>query len=423
MSVLRQSDSSARLHYAWIIAAVTALVLLGAAGVRTAPQVLIMPLENEFKWMRADISFAVAISILWYGLGGVMGGTLVERFGVRQVMVAGLAFVAVGLLAILRLSALWQLHLFYGLAVGIGTGMLANVLGAVVAQRWFIKQRGMIVGLFGAASATGQLIFLPSIIALNGMFGWRGAIAAVAAVVGAFLVPVILLMRERPEDIHARPFGEDAAGMLRESAEASQRTSLAEAVRSRDFWFLAVSFFFCGYTTNGLIGTHLLPNAIEHGISDQAAGGAIAMMGGLNILGTVASGWLTDRYDNRWLLAALYGCRAIALLMLPFVGDLTGLLVFAVLYGVDWMATVPPTINLVALRFGRASVGVLYGWIFFAHMVGAASAAYLGGALRDLLGNYTIAFISAAALVLVGATFVLNIRQMPRAHAASNAVS
>ena len=387
---------------------VTVLVLLAAAGVRTAPQVLILPLQQEFGWARADISFAVAISILWFGLGGPVSGMLAERFGLRRVMSIGLSLIAIGLGLLLSLSALWQLHLFWGLTVGVGTGMVANVLGAIVAQRWFVKHRGLVVGLFGAASAAGQLIFLPAMIALNASQGWRGAIAVFAIVIGILVIPVFLLMRERPDDVGQRPLGEQAEFIAQDNADAKRRTPLSQAIRTRDFWLLAGSFFVCGYTTNGLIGTHLLPHALESGFTSVNAGSAIALMGGMNIVGTLVSGWLSDRYDNRWLLAMYYGLRAVSIALLPFVSDLSGLFIFAIIYGLDWIATVPPTINLTAQRFGRASVGVLYGWIFFSHMVGAAIAAYAGGALRDALGDYSVAFISAALLGFIAAGMALS---------------
>ena len=402
------------LPYAWVVAAVTGLVLLAAAGVRTAPQVLIKPLEGEFGWPRADISLAVAVSILWFGLGAPLSGTLVGRFGLRAVMAAGLLVIAGGLGLMSWLDSLWQLHLFWGLVVGLGTGMLANVLGAIVANRWFVKHRGLVVGLMGAASAAGQLIFINAMIALNAWNGWRVAVQAVAIVMAALVVPVLLFIRDWPGDVGQRALGDDAgtdAAALTAAGDAGQ-TPLAEAIRTRDFWLLAASFFICGYTTNGLIGTHLLPHSIEHGFASEVAGSAIAIMGGFNIIGTLASGWLSDRYDNRILLACYYGFRALSLLYLPLVAGYGSLLLFAVVYGLDWIATVPPTINLTAQRFGRASVGVLYGWIFFSHMVGAAVAAYLGGVLRDLLGDYTLAFLSAAVLGFVAAGFAMGITRL-----------
>jgi predicted MFS family arabinose efflux permease len=297
--------------------------------------------------------------------------------------------------------------------VGIGTGALANVLGAVVAQRWFNKQRGLVIGILGAASATGQLVFLPSMISLTDWGGWRGAMAGAAVAVAAIIFPVALFMREYPRDKGLRAYGDDGATSAPGAKkEETARTSLAPAARTLDFWLLAASFFVCGYTTNGLIGTHLLSHAIEHGFESAAAANAIVLMGMMNVVGTLTSGWLSDRYDNRALLALYYTFRAISIAFLLFVADLFGLAVFAVVYGLDWIATVPPTINLTAQRFGRASVGVLYGWIFFAHMVGAAFAAYVGGVVRDVFGEYTLAFFSAAALGFIAAGFSMSIQRL-----------
>ncbi|MGE5263977.1 MAG: MFS transporter [Acidobacteriota bacterium] len=410
-----RGNSNLVFHYAWIITPVTMLALLASAGIRTTPQVLILPLETEFGWTRADVSFAAALSILWYGLGGPVGGSLVDRFGVRRVMAMGLGLIAMGLVAMLKLNALWQLHLFWGLIIGIGTGMVANVLGATVAQRWFVKNRGLVLGIFGAASAAGQLVFLPAMVSLNAAQGWRGALTVAAVIVAVLVVPVLLLMREHPADVHQRPFGDQVIATGRGEERDSRRTPLRQAIRTRDYWLLAGSFFICGYTTNGLIGTHLLPHAVEHGFTAQAAGEAIALMGALNVIGSLASGWLSDRVDSRWLLAVYYGLRACSIALLPFVQDLSGLLLFAVFYGIDWVATVPPTINLTAQRFGRASVGVLYGWIFFTHMLGAALAAFLGGVLRDALGDYTIAFFSAAILAFVAVGLSIRVGRMPAA--------
>ncbi|MGQ0601526.1 MAG: MFS transporter [Anaerolineales bacterium] len=410
----RPITQSPNFHYAWVVALVTGLVLLATAGVRTAPQILIKPLEAEFGWSRASISLAVAVSILWFGLGAPLSGTLVRRFGLRTIMTVGLFVIAAGLGLMLLIDSLWQLHLFWGLIAGIGTGMLANVLGAIVANRWFVKHRGLIVGLMGAASAAGQLIFINAMVALNNWNGWRTALQVMALVMGVLVVPVWLFIREWPRDVGQRPLGEDADAGAAASAAADddQHTSLSDAIRTRDFWLLAASFFVCGYTTNGLIGTHLLPHSIEHGFTSEVAGSAIAIMGIFNILGTLASGWLSDRYDNRVLLACYYGFRALSLLFLPLVANYSSLLIFSIVYGLDWIATVPPTINLTAQRFGRASVGVLYGWIFFSHMVGAAVAAYLGGVLRDSLGDYTLAFLSAAVLGFVAAGFSMGIRRL-----------
>lgn len=392
-----------RFHYAWIVVTLTFLVLLATAGVRAAPGVLIVPLEQEFGWDRASISLAVAVSILTFGFGAPLSGGLVDRFGPRRVMLGGLVLIVAGLGPLVVLSEMWQLHLFWGLVTGVGTGAVSNVLGATVALRWFRSHRGLVVGAFAAAASAGQLIFIPTLASLTVDQGWRTAIGAMAVALAALVVPVLILMRDRPTDVGQRPFGEtdDAAEVAADLAESARSTPLAVAARTRDFWLLAGSFFICGYTSNGLIGTHLIPHAVDHGFTQVTAAGAVALMGTMNIFGTLASGWLTDRYDNRRLLAMYYGFRAISIAALPFILEVPQLLLFAVVYGLDWIATVPPTANLTARIFGRASLGTIYGWIFCSHMVGAALAAFLGGFFRDVLGDYHAIFISAAGLGFV----------------------
>jgi MFS family permease len=403
-----------KFHYAWIVAGVTFFVLLVAAGVRTAGTVLITPLEQEFGWSRSSISLAIAISIAWYGLGGPLAGTSVDRFGPRRVMLVGLGLICAGLWGLLTISSLWGLHLYLGLVVGIGTGAVANVLGATIALRWFTKNRGMVLGVFSASSAAGQLIFLPTLITLTDLGGWRIALELVAIVIALMLLPVFFLMRDQPEQIGQRAYGDDGSAQARSAADLGPKIALGDAIHMRDFWLLAGSFFICGYTTNGLIGTHLLPHAIEHGFTNTVTAGAIGLMGAMNIIGTLASGWLSDRYDNRVLLAFYYSARALGIAILPLVGDSLGLIAFAILYGLDWVATVPPTVNLTAQRFGRASVGQLYGWIFFSHMMGAAVAAYLGGVMRETLGDYSMAFFSAALLGFIAAAFSMSIARVRR---------
>jgi MFS family permease len=400
-----------RFHYAWVVVAVTFLVLLASAGIRAAPGVLIKPLEGEFGWDRASISLAVAVSILAFGLGAPLSGGLIDRYGPRRVMLGGLALIAAGLAPLMWMRELWQLHLFWGVLTGLGTGAVTNVLGATVTLQWFRTHRGVVLGALAAASSAGQLIFLPALVGIVLVVGWRGAIALMAAVAVVLLVPVVVFMRDRPADRGLRPYGAMAEGVddASDRAEGDRRTSLRDAARTRDFWLLASSFFVCGYTSNGLIGTHLMPHAVEHGFSEVTAAGALAVMGTMNIVGTLASGWLTDRYDNRRLLAMYYGFRALSIALLPFIVEVPLLFGFAVIYGLDWIATVPPTANLTAKLFGRASVGTLYGWIFCSHMVGAAIAAFLGGLFRDVLGDYTLVFLSAAILGLIAVALSMSI--------------
>lgn len=400
---------SARLHYAWVVTAVTFLALLAAASVRAAPGVIIVPIEQEFGWDRAAISLAVSISLITFGLGGPVGGKLVERFGPRRALLAGLAAIALGLFLMLSVGALWQLYLVWGLLIGIGTGIASQVTGATVAHRWFRTHRGIVIGLFGAATSAGQLIFVPSMMALTLTDGWRSGMVLLLGAAIVVSVPVLLLMRDRPQDIGVRPFGEGETLTASERADDERSTPLSAAIRTKDFWLLASSFFICGYTSNGLVGTHLIPHALEHGFTAVTSATAVGVMGSMNIVGTLASGWLTDRYDNRKLLAAYYGFRAMSLFALPIIYEAQWLYVFAVAYGLDWIATVPPTANLTATIFGRRSLGVLYGWIFFAHMSGAALAAYAGGYFHTVLGDYHLMFISAAVMGFVAVSLVSRI--------------
>jgi MFS family permease len=411
-----------RFHYAWVVAAVTFLALLVAASVRAAPGVIILPLQTEFGWDRASISLAVAVSIIAFGLGGPVGGAVVDRFGPRRALLSGIVLIAAGMFALLGLRDIWQLYALYGIVVGIGTGVVSQVTGAAVAHRWFRTQRGLVVGLFGAATSAGQLIFIPAMMALTVADGWRSGIVLLAIASAAVFLPVVLFVRDRPQDIGARAFGEAAVLSADEKAADARGTPLRVAIRTRDFWLLAGSFFVCGYTSNGLVGTHLIPHAIEHGFTPEAAASAVGLMGAMNIVGTTASGWVSDRFDNRKLLAAYYGFRACSLLALPFVLQVPQLMVFAVVYGLDWIATVPPTVNLTATIFGRASLGTLYGWIFFSHMLGAAIAAYAGGFFRDLLGDYHLMFVSAAVMGYVAVALVTRI-SAPRETVALPAVA
>ena len=406
-----------RIHYAWIVVAVTFVSLLVAQSIRATPGLLILPLENEFGWDRATISLAVAASLITFGLGGPLGGGLVDRFGPRSVLIAGIALISAATWSLLYIRELWQFYAIWGIAIGAGTGFTGATIGAAVAHRWFRKHQGMIVALFGAAVSAGQLIFIPTMAGILVSDGWRAALTLLAISTAVVLIPVVLFMRDRPSDVGIAPYGELAATAAQERAMDAQRTPLRAAVRTADFWLLAGSFFVCGYTSNGLIGTHLIPHAVEHGFTEVVAAGAIALLGSLNIVGTLASGWLTDRFDPRKLLAAYYGFRALSLLALPLVYDIQGLVLFSIVYGLDWIATVPPTVSLTASRFGRASLGTLYGWIWFSHMIGAALAAYAGGVFRVWFGDYHLTFLSAATMGFIAVALALRISDPKRAPA------
>jgi len=406
-----------KLHYAWIAAGVTFFTLLAAAGARATPGVILLPFGNEFQWSRATVSTIVAINIFLYGLIGPFAAALYQRFGLRRTMMTAMALLAGGYGLSTVATRYWQFVVLWGVVVGIGSGMAATVLGAAVANRWFTEKRGLVMGLLTASTATGQLIFLPMLAsAVTTHHNWR---AAPWIVTGATLlaIPVIgWLMRDGPREVGLRPYGEtgpvEAAAPVVAGNPAKQAIKvLIEATRARDFWLLAGSFFVCGASTNGLIGTHLVAAAFDCGIPEMRAASLLAMMGLFDLVGTTASGWLSDRYNCRYLLFGYYGLRGLSLLFLPtaLLGPTAGLGVFALFYGLDWIATVPPTVKLTGEVFGREKASIVFGWIAASHQVGAAFAAYMAGALRTETGSYTLAFFGAGALCVIAALIVLPI--------------
>jgi len=404
-----------KFHYGWVVVGVTFLTLLIGAGVRSAPGVLLVPLETEFAWSRGTISFAIAVSLLLYGFAGPFSASFMERFGIRRTMLAALSLLAAGVALTTLMRESWQLIVLWGLVVGAGAGVIANVLGAVVAARWFTARRGLVVGLLTGSAAAGQLIFLPTFAAINEHYGWRAMVLTVTAVVLIVIPIVALLMRERPEDVGLAPYGE--TGGPKPVVAAPQGNpfwlairTLAGATRSRDFWLLAGSFFCCGASTNGLIGTHLIPACLDNGIPEVASASLLAGMGIFNMVGTTGSGWLSDRVDNRVLLAIYYSLRGLSLLFLPFsFVSFYGLSLFALFYGLDWIATVPPTVRLIANSFGKEKAGIIYGWIFTSHQLGSAAAAYFAGLMRADLGSYLEAFILSGLLCFAAALMVMFI--------------
>ena len=404
------------IHYGWVVVAVTFLAMLVTAGAMGAPGVLIVPLEREFGWDNAQISTALALRLLLFGLFGPFAAAFMNRFGVRRVTLCALTLITAGLLASLAMTRVWQLVLLWGVVVGIGTGLTAIVLAATVATRWFTKRRGLVVGLLTASSATGQLVFLPLIAELTGRFGWRLALVFVCGLLVLAAIVALLLMRDRPSDLNLPPYGESAvtppppAGTGLVSLLLSPFAVLNEAARVPLFWVLFATFFICGASTNGLIQTHFITLCGDYGLAAVGAASVLAMMGVFDFFGTIGSGWLSDRFDNRWLLFWYYGLRGLSLLYLPFT-DFTfyGLSLFAVFYGLDWIATVPPTVKLTADRFGRERAGVVFAWVFAGHQIGAASAAFGAGFSRTEFASYLPAFFAAGALCIIAAALVLTI--------------
>jgi len=419
-SRLAAALAARRIHYGWVVAGVTFLTMLVTAGAVGAPGVMIIPLEREFGWSAAEISTALAIRLALFGLMGPFAAALMNRYGLRRVTVTALLLIAAGLLMSLWMTQVWQLVLLWGVVVGTGTGLTALVLGATVATRWFTERRGLVVGLLTASTATGQLVFLPLLANLTETLGWRTALGLVTSLLAVALVAVLALMRDRPSDVGLAPYGDDgppavvAAGIAK--LAVSPLAALRDAARTRVFWVLFATFFVCGASTNGLVQTHFIPLCADFGLAATAAAGVLAMMGVFDFVGTVGSGWLSDRYDNRRLLFWYYGLRGLSLLYLPFTDfSFYGLSLFAMFYGLDWVATVPPTVKLTAATFGRERANLVFGWIFAGHQLGAASAAFGGGLSRTALETYLPAFFVAGTLCLVAAALVLTIESGRRA--------
>jgi MFS family permease len=406
------------LFYGWIVVAVAAAVVLVTAGVRSAPGAFLLSMTDEPGWSTAAVSFAAAVGLVVFGLAGPLSGWLMGRIGVRNVVLLSLTVTAVALTATSLVREIWQLTLVFGLLSGLGTGLVASVLGPTVATRWFIRDRGLVTGILGASTSTGQLIFFPLLTTLAVVAGWRLGALVLAALCLLLLVPVLRWVRNDPADIGVRPLGA-VDGEVAHVPPPEPRV-MRRAVRTADFWFLAGTFFVCGATSNGLVGQHFIPHAVDHGFTPVAASGALAVMGFFNFIGTIASGWLTDRWDPRKLLLCYYSFRGVSLFLLPFVHDTLTIGAFAVLFGLDYIATVPPTVALVADRFGSRNVGIVYGWVFAAHMVGAAIAAWVAGIVRDSVGDYAAAFVAAGWIAIIAGFAAMFIGRPSRS---SNATS
>ncbi|MGZ6791798.1 MAG: MFS transporter, partial [Mycobacteriales bacterium] len=407
-----------RPHRAWGVAAVTFVALVGAAGFRATPGVLIVPLQDEFGWSRTVISLAVSVNLLLFGLTAPFAAALMERFGIRRVVATALTVVATGSALTTQMTQSWQLVACWGVLVGVGTGSMALVFGATVAGRWFERRRGLVVGVLTAGSATGQLVFLPLLAWLVDSHGWRSAAWAVSLAALAVVPLVVLLLREHPSDLGLLPYGATSAPVRQRPVVSPARAALGAlrtASRSGSFWLLAGGFAICGATTNGLVGTHFIPAAHDHGMPSTTAASLLALVGVFDIVGTIASGWLTDRTDSRTLLWWYYALRGLSLFALPslFASSLhPHMLVFVLFYGLDWVATVPPTVALCRELFGEQGT-LVFGWVFASHQVGAGLAAAAAGALRTSLGTYDLAWYAAGGLCLVAAALSLAVR-LPR---------
>ena len=398
-----------KFRYGWIVLAVATMVVLLAAGTRAAPGALLLGIQADTGWSVAQVSLAGAAGLLLLGLGGPVSGLLIDRFGIRRLAVGALLLTAVGMGASAFSRELWQLVLLFGLLSGFGAGLVASSLGPVIANRWFVQGRGLVVGVFGASSSAGQLVFIPLLTVISVAVGWRPAALLMAVLLVIAAVPAAILLRERPADV-----GERARGATDDTPPEPLHAEpgiMRRATRSWAFWLLAGTFFVCGATSNGVVGQHFIAHAVDHGFTPIAASGALAVMGIFNFVGTLGSGWLTDRVDPRKLLLVYYVFRGLSLLYLPAIHDNLDIVGFAMLFGLDYIATVPPTVALVADTFGRRNVGIVYGWVYFSHMFGAAILAVVAGIIRDSAGNYSAAFILAGWLAIIAGIGALTIRR------------
>ncbi|GGG54632.1 MFS transporter [Paenibacillus radicis (ex Gao et al. 2016)] len=407
---------TSRFYYGWIIVGIVFATLLISAAISSVPSVLMLPLEKEFGWGRSDVSAAASIRILLYGLMGPFSAAFMARFGISRIMLLSILLLVVSIGFTPFITEIWQFIVIWGILVGLGTGSLANVLGVTIANRWFVKHKGLVIGMLTASAATGQLLFLPLIAQATSLWGWRFAIYAI---IGALLLLVPLIafgMRNHPSDLGVPVLGEETIvkpAPFTGNLFMTPIRALGSAAKSGTFWLLAGTFFLCGFSTNGLIGTHLIPACGDFGIPLVIAAGLLSLMGLFDLVGTTLSGWLTDRFDSRKLLFWYYGLRGLSLIFLPYAlgSGYTQLLIFSVFYGLDWIATVPPTAKLSSDAFGKEKAGMIFGWIVVAHQAGASTAAYGAGVLRDALGSYTVPFAVAGFLCLFASVMAMRIRK------------
>src|SRR5450830_2166445 len=416
--------TSHRFSYAWVVVAVIFLVLLTSAGIRATPSVMILPLEHEFGWNRSTISLAISFNIALYGLIGPFAAAAMQRFGIRPVVMGALVLLSVGTALSTLMQMPWHMVMTWGLLVGSGTGVAANTLGATIVSRWFEMRRGLAMGLLTASAATGQMVFLPLMASMVEHYGWR-SVAFLVATVAALAVPLVaIFLPERPSDVGLRRYGQAADAPL--DADVALRNPLAiafgalgKAMKVRDFWLLFFSFFVCGMSTNGYIGTQFIAMCNDYGINEVGGAGILAAMGMLDLVGTTLSGWMSDRFNPRVLLFWYYVLRGLALIFLPYAFGLNyfGLTIFALFYGLDWIATVPPTVRLANDVFGKAAAPIVFGWIVAGHQLGAATAVLGAGLMRASLGNYTLASMISGGLCLIASVLVLRIHRAPKAQA------
>lgn len=400
-----------RIHYAWVVLATTFIGLIVAAAVRSEPGIILKSLEQEFGWSRQSITLAVSLNLLLFGLAGPFLGRLMDLYGPRRVAITTAFIIFSGAAGTLLIQQSWHLLMLWGIVVGIGSGGMSMVLASSVINRWFHLRRGLALGIAGAAMSAGQLIFTPVLMQLNMDLGWRASIIFIVVLLGILVLPALwLFMRNAPEELELLPYGATEAIASKQGPDSKP---MRKVVKSRQFWLLATSFAICGLTTSGLFQTHLIPHGTEKGFTEMTMAFSLGLMGATDIIGTIASGWICDVFGKRGPLAIYYFIRGITLMMLPYIESVEYLMVFSVVYGLNWLSTVPATSALAADLFGKENIGVVFGWIFFAHQVGAAIAAYGASYLYSWTGDYTFVFMLAGSLALVGSGIVLSIKIFP----------
>ncbi len=408
---------SGKIHYAWIILIVTFLSVIIAAVTNTMSGVMMIPFEKEFGWSRASISGAFAICITLVGFSGPFIAGLYQKFSVRKVLLLGMGTLLTAILLTTIMSQIWHLFIIWGIIIGLSAGAFLTVLNVYVATTWFEKKRGLALGLLTSSSAAGQLVFLPLMAYIVENYSWRNAVLTIFSF-GVFIYVLLwIFMKNDPADVGVLPLGAEKSNKKQANNINPVKAAfdgLKLGAKSKVFWLLAGSFFVCGFSASGLIGTHFISLCIDYGYKEVTAASILAFMGIFNIIGTTLSGYISDRFDNRWLLFWYYGLRGLSLLILPFAlstNSIIYLSAFAIFYGMDWIATVPPTIKLATDHFGKEKVGVIYGWIYTAHQLGAGAAAYGGGLVYSWLNAYQSIFIAAGVFCLVATLFILNIKK------------